>query len=232
MGARVVLVAEMRWGWGHAVAAMPWAPDVHPEFGYLCLPAQTRRRLRRTLACVVFGTLAAAVLQSAHDLKPRPAESQRAMAMIHGEAGSGAPASAPAERATQTRSLEAAAGATKTPCGRDERTALDGKCGSHQAPKMRVVRVPANRPAIAAVPIGRGAAPASTAGPVAAVGVPESAPEAEAAVRPPAAAKKPQKTAQNRRRVAPAWREVRADTWSAFAYERDRPRGIPFSPFW
>jgi hypothetical protein len=221
---------------------MPWAPDVHPEFGYLCLPARTRRRLRRTLACVVFGALAAAVLQSAHDLKSRHAESHGAIAMIHGEAGSGAPA----ERATRTRPLEAAAGATKTPCGRDERAALDGKCGSHQAPRMRVVRVPANRPAIAAVPIGRGAAPASTTGPVASVGAPEPArdhvappaqaaasePAAEAAAWPPAAAKKPQKTAQNRRREAPAWREVRAEAWSAFAYERDRPRGIPFSPFW
>jgi len=221
---------------------MSWAPDVHPEFGYLCLPARTRRRLRRTLACVVFGALAAAVLQSAQDLEPRHAESQRAMAMIHGETSSSAPASSPAERATQTRPLEAAAGSTKTPCGWDERTALEGKCGSHQAPKMRVVRVPANRPAIAAVSIGRGAAPASTAGPVASVGAPEPAPDgappsaraaaAEPTPRPPAAAKKPQKTAQNRRREAPAWREVRADAWSAFAYEHDRPRGIPFSPFW
>jgi len=95
---------------------------------------------------------------------------------------------------------------------------------------MRVVRVPANRPAIAAVSIGRGAAPASTAGPVASVGAPEPAPDG--APPSPAAAKKPQKTAQNRRREAPAWREVRADAWSAFAYEHDRPRGIPFSPFW
>ncbi len=232
---------------------MPWAHDVHPEFGYLCLAPRMRRRLRRTLACVVFGLVAAAVLQSAHDLKSQRAESQRAMAVMYVDAGSGPPAGSPAERApatsARTRSLEAAAGAAKAPCGQDERTYLDGKCASDKAPKMRVVRVPTNRPAIAAVPIGRAA---STAGPVAvAAGMPEpppahalpsaqaAAPEpaAEPAARPVAAAKKPQKTAHNRRReqgTSPAWREVRADAWGqdGVVYGRDRPRGEPFSPFW
>ena len=105
---------------------------------------------------------------------------------------------------------------------------LDGKCVSGNARKARVVRVPTNRPAIAAIPLGRAAAaPVSATTPTApaVAGAPrgakgglskseqakseQAAPDAaasavasDASQQPAAGSKKPQKTAhsQNRRR--------------------------------
>src|SRR5262245_57058003 len=216
---------------------MPWPHDVHPEFGYLCLAPPLRRALRRTLACVALGTIAAAVLQSAHHLKSQRAGFERAMAAMQVDAASGGVRSS-VERAPGTRGLERGATAAKAPCGQAERSHLGGMCESDKAPKMRVVRVPAKRPAIAAGPIGRVGGPAITDARVAAaVETPEATavqaspsvqaalPEPEPAARPPATARKPRRSASNRRREqgtwpAPAWREVRADAWSGFAYGR------------
>jgi hypothetical protein len=102
---------------------------------------------------------------------------------------------------------------------------LDGKCAPGNAPKLRVVRVPTNRPAIAAVPLGRIVPPAQAPDPAsksaevaaADTSVAPPLPAPEASQRPAAASKRPQKSAQARRREQvgrdPTWREVRVPAY-------------------
>jgi hypothetical protein len=131
--------------------------------------------------------------------------------------------------------------AVKPACEETTWSYLDGKCVSGNARKPRVVRVPTNRPAIAAIPLGRAAAaPESAKGdlsksaqaksaqvksaqvksaqatPAQAAPVADAAASAAAtdASQPLAAAsKKPQKTAHSQNR--PSWREVRVDPQAA-----------------
>src|SRR5262245_46630771 len=123
---------------------------------------------------------------------------------------------------------------------------LEGKCVAGTARKPRAIRVETDRPPIAAIAIGRIAAPERAAEPASsAPGVLANPPKSAAAApaemaastkpssRPAAASKKPQKTArsQQRRREpggteAVGWREVRTDDWAARGYgERDYGRG-------
>jgi ribonuclease E len=127
--------------------------------------------------------------------------------------------------------------AAKPVCEETTWSYLDGKCISGNARKVRVVRVPTNRPAIAAVAIGRTAAPAPAANPAAPAAnaaenrksepSPSKAAQADATVaaaptdtdpsqRPAAGSKKPQRAAQVRRHEpAPLVREVRAPAYGA-----------------
>jgi len=146
----------------------------------------------------------------------------------------------------------AQATADKPSCVGDIRT--EGNCVSVKLRKPRMVWVANNRPAIAAVALGRSAAP--TTGSIAAhpgsQGDPARAGEAAvvAATTQPQNAvatpknKKAQKSArgQNHRRDqyqygTPSWREVRIDDWATRGYARDYQRGAygrgGFTPnFW
>jgi hypothetical protein len=139
--------------------------------------------------------------------------------------------------------------ADKPSCVGDTRT--EGNCVSVKLRKPRMVWVVNHRPAIAAVALGRSAAPttgsidvALLAGRTGSQGDParpgEAAVAAASSTEPQAAAatpknKKAQKSArgQNHRRDqyrygAPSWREVRVDDWAARGYaprERDYQRG-------
>jgi hypothetical protein len=135
--------------------------------------------------------------------------------------------------------------ADKPACIGDTRS--DANCLAVKPRKPRMVRVATDRPAIAAVAIGRSAAPAPGmidvalpgAGPPGAMAKASEAEVAAASTtgseKSVAAAKKPKKSAsrQNRRRDpywygAPSWREVRVDAWAARGYaprERDDQRG-------
>jgi hypothetical protein len=117
--------------------------------------------------------------------------------------------------------------AAKPACEETTWSYLDGKCISGSARKPRVVRVPTNRPAIAAVAIGRTAPPAPAANPAALAANAALAAPADATVaaapadtdpsqRPAAAPKKSQRAAQVRRHEpAPLLREVRAPAYGA-----------------
>jgi len=233
---------------------MPAAHHVHPEFGLLCPTPRLRRKLRIAFACMVFALMGVAVMR-ASNLSP----SARTIAGLAEGASAGttpdagqAPAVTLAAQPSRTEGAET--GAVKIACEQDSSahhtwTYLDGKCVAGKARKPRIVRT--DRPAIAAIAIGRtSAAPESALKPTSpAASVPsgrqadpsksalaapaDAAAVAEPSQRPAAGSKKPHKTArsQNRRRDPadpPWWREVRADDWAARGYgsgERDYERG-------
>ena len=139
--------------------------------------------------------------------------------------------------------------------GGDTRSERD--CGLVKPRKPRMVRVPTDRPAIAAVPLGRIAPPPASIIdemiPAASAGQPgdlaksgEAVAAAASSTEPhkgTATPKKAQRSAhrQTQRRDpywygAPSWREVRVDDWAARGYaprERDYRRGGYGSPsFW
>ena len=207
---------------------------IHPEFGFFCPTPRFRRRLRVALACLVVAGVGAALMATAD--RPKLA----------------APVTR-ADEASLVRRLLIVAGAQTTAdkpsCVGDTRT--EGNCVSVKLRKPRMVWVANHRPAIAAVALGRSAAPATgsidaalvaartgSQGDPARPGEPAVAAaistEPQNAVATPKN-KKAQKSArgQNHRRDqyrygAPAWREVRVDDWAARGYaprERDYQRG-------
>jgi hypothetical protein len=247
---------------------MPQAHYVHPEFGLLCPTPRLRRKLRLGLACLIFALVGGAVLR-ASNLPPNTnsssanssnANSSNAMTAAHRDEGATTSADAgrlPAATLATRPSLPAIAetGPVKNDCAHDSalhRTwaYLDGKCAGGIARKPRTVRVETDRPPIAAIAIGRIAAPEGVAEPASSApsvptgplaNPPKSAAAAPAAMaastepspRPAAASKKPQKTARShQRRREPTgtdavwWREVRAEDGGARRYgERDYGRG-------
>src|SRR5262249_54250030 len=146
-------------------------------------------------------------------------------------------------------------GAVKSDCAQDSAlhrawAYLDGKCDGSKARKPRTARVETDRPPIAAIAIGRIAAPERVAEPASSAPNvptgPQANPPKSAAAAPPempaptepsprraAASKKPEKTARtHQRRREPAgtdavwWREVGAEDAGARGYgERDYGRG-------
>ena len=213
---------------------MPASDYIHPEFGFFCPTPRFRRRLRVALACLVVAGVGAALMATAD--RPKLA--------------------APVTRADEASLVprlpivaHAQTTADKPSCVGDSRT--EGNCVSVKLRKPRMVWVANHRPAIAAVALGRSAAPATgsidaalvaartgSQGDPARPGEPAVAAaistEPQNAVATPKN-KKAQKSArgQNHRRDqyrygAPSWREVRADDWAARGYaprERDYQRG-------
>jgi hypothetical protein len=239
--------------------AMPAAHYVHPEFGLLCPTPRLRRWLRIVFACMILAWIGGAVLRAVNappSGDSSSANSASAMTAAGGEERahtSPDAGQAPAASLATRPSLPAVAatGAVENACEQGSslhRTwaYLDGKCVAGKARKPRAIRVETDRPPIAAIAIGRIAAPERVAEPAssapsvpanppksAATAPAEMAASTEPSSRPAAASKKPQKTArsQQRRREpggteAVGWREVRTDDWAARGYgERDYGRG-------
>ena len=228
---------------------MPTSHYIHPEFGFFCPTPRFRRRLRVALACLVVAGVGAAVMATADGPK-LAAEVTRADEASIGET---TPATSLAPLAAVVPRLPIVAGAQATAdkpsCVGDTRT--EGNCVSVKLRKPRMVWVANDRPAIAAVALGRSAAPTTgsidaallaahtgsqgdPARPGEAAVVAASSTQPQNAVATPKN-KKAQKSArgQNHRRDqyrygAPSWREGRIDDWAARGYapmERDYQRG-------
>ncbi len=207
---------------------------VHPEFGFFCPSPRFRRRLRLTLACLLVvapadrpGSDAAVTrVDAASIVETLPATSLTPFAPL----------------SSNRTVVEGTHSASDKPrCVGDALADLDGNCVSIKLRKPRMVRAATDRPAIAAVALGRtatsnidAALPAASAGregdpekssqgasaPVAVAGSTEPSPQKAAATP-----KKAQRLAhrQNQRRDqnrygAPSWREVRVDDWGARGY--------------
>src|SRR5262249_6155160 len=238
--------------------AMPAAHYVHPEFGLFGPTPRLRRKLRRVFACMILALIGGAVLRAANT--PPSANSSSIMTAAGREdsaAASTDAGQAPAASLATRPSLPADAetGALKRACEQGSslhRTwaYLDGKCVAGKARKPRTVRVETDRPAIAAIAIGRVAAPERADEPVSSAASAPTGPQAhtlnpapaapaevaaaaEPPPRPAAASKKQRKTARShQRRREPEgtdavwWREVRTDDGGARGYgERDYGRG-------
>jgi hypothetical protein len=228
---------------------VPASHYIHPEFGFFCPTPRFRRRLRVALACLVVAGVGAAMMTAADGPKFAAPVTRADEASI----AETTPATSLAPFATVVPRLPIVAGAQTTAdkpsCVGESQT--EGNCVSVKLRKLRMVWVANDRPAIAAVAIGRSAAP-TTGGIDAALLAARAGPQGDPA-RPGQAAiaaanstesqnavaapknKKAQKPArgQNHRRDqyrygAPSWREVRVDDWAARGYaprERDYQRG-------
>ena len=134
---------------------MPASQYVHPEFGFLCPTPRFRRRLRLALACLAVAGIGAGVVAAPGGLKLDAALTPVDQASI-GD-------SIPAPSLTPFVGTQRARCSRRT--GRRGQTILRGRhpvrarLWSRQARKPRMVRVPTDRPAIAAVPLGRIASP-------------------------------------------------------------------------
>jgi hypothetical protein len=229
---------------------VPASHYIHPEFGFFCPTPRFRRRLRVALACLVVAGVGAAMMATADRLPKLAAAVTRA---DEASIADTTPATSLALFAAVVPRLPIGAGAQTTgekpSCVGDTRT--EGNCVSVKLRKPRMVWVANERPAIAAVALGRSAPPmtgsidaallaarASSQGDPARSG--EAAVAAASSTEPQNAvatpkAKKAQKSArgQNHRRDqyrygAPSWREGRVDDWAARGYvprERDYQRG-------
>ena len=241
---------------------MPAAHYVHPEFGLLCPTPRLRRKLRSVFACTILALIGGAVLRAANTPPSDNFPSANSSSVIAAAGREDSAAASPDAGQAPAASLatrpsvpaDAETGAAKSACEQGSslhRTwaYLDGKCAGSIARKPRTVRVETDRPPIAAIAIGRIAAPDRVAEPASSApsvptgplaNPPKSAAAAPAAMAAstepsprPAASKKPQKTARShQRRREPTgtdavwWREVRAEDGGARGYgERDYGRG-------
>ena len=135
---------------------MPLARDLHPEFGYIGSAPKLFRKLGLVSAFVAFGLMAGvsgiAVFMAGPDPDP-----MHAMALAPSEALlSTPPASAPpanAVAAEEQKTLNA--GVTLPPCGGYVSERLGDDCSSFRMHRSRTVPAMNERPAIAAVAIGR-----------------------------------------------------------------------------
>src|SRR2546427_12998180 len=130
---------------------------MHPEFGFSCPTPRFRRRLRVALACLVVAGIGAAVMATADRPKLTAAVTRAYEASI----AETTPATSLAPFDAVVPRLPIVAGAQTTAdkpsCVGDTRT--EGNCVSVKLRKPRMVWVANHRPAIAAVVIGRSAAP-------------------------------------------------------------------------
>jgi hypothetical protein len=238
---------------------MPAAHYVHPEFGLLCPTPRLRRRLRIVFACMILAWIGGAVLRAVNAPPTTNPSSTMTAADRDESAGKSPDVGQAATTGLATRpSLPAVAetGAVEGACEQGNslhRTwaYLEGKCVAVKARKPRTVRAATDRPPLAAITIGRIAAPERAGDPASSAAsvptgrqadAPKSTPAASASEvtaaaepppRPAAASKKPQKTARSHQRrrepggtEAGGWREVRTDDWAARGYgERDYDRG-------
>src|SRR5437016_9957241 len=136
---------------------VPASHYIHPEFGFFCPTPRFRRRLRVALACLVVAGVGAAVMATADGPK-LAAEVTRADEASIAETS---PATSLAPFAAVVPRLPIVAGAQtaadKPSCLGDTRT--EGNCVSVKLRKPRMVWAANDRPAIAAVALGRSAAP-------------------------------------------------------------------------
>ena len=229
---------------------MPASHYIHPEFGFFCPTPRFRRRLGVALACLVAAGVGAALLATADGPKLAAAVTRADEASI----AETTPATSLAPFVAVVPRLPIVAGAQTTAdkpsCAGDTRT--EGNCVSVKLRKPRMVWAANDRPAIAAVALGRSAAPTTgsidaaflaartgfqgddPARPGEAAVAAASSTEPQNAVATPKK-KKAQKSArgQNHRRDqyrygASSWREVRVEDWAARGYaprERDYQRG-------
>jgi hypothetical protein len=225
---RIVDILPRWWDRGRLCRSVPVpaSHNVHPEFGLLCPTPRFRRRLRLVLAGLVVAGLGAGVMAATGGSKPETAANRVDAAYLAGTVPAASIPPSSATAGSRTTVVAAAPTAAEKPaCVGDTRS--EATCLAVKLRKPRMVRVATDRPAIAAVAIGRSSAPAtgmieaplSGAG---ASGAMAKASEAEVAAasatgskKSVTTAKKPKKTAsrQNRRRDpywygAPSWREV------------------------
>jgi hypothetical protein len=191
---------------------------VHPEFGFLCPTPRFRRRVRLVLAGLVVAGLGAGVMAATGGSKRDAASVAETVPVAIPAPSANVGARALVVTGSQTA-------ADKPACVGD--TSSDA-CLSVKPRKPRMVRVATDRPAIAAVALGRSAPPAlgmldappppSDTPPGAMARASEAEVAAATAIgpeKPIATPKKAKKSAnrQNRRRDpywygAPSWREV------------------------
>jgi hypothetical protein len=136
---------------------VPASHYIHPEFGFFCPTPRFRRRLRVALACLVVAGVGAAMMATADGPKWAAAVTRADEASI----ADTTPATSLAPFAAVVPRLPIVAGAQTTgekpSCVGDTRT--EGNCVSVKLRKPRMVWVANDRPAIAAVALGRSAAP-------------------------------------------------------------------------
>src|SRR5262249_42026063 len=147
--------------------AMPAAHFVHPEFGLLCPTPRLRRRLRIVFACMILAWIGGAVLRAVN--APPTANPSSAITAADRDESAGKSPDAGRRRAAGLATgpgLPAVAetGAVENACEQGSslhRTwaYLEGKCVAGKARKPRAIRVETDRPPIAAIAIGRIAAP-------------------------------------------------------------------------
>jgi hypothetical protein len=151
-----------RGGWDRGLALLetpvPASHYIHPEFGFFCPTPRFRRRLGVALACLVVAGVGAAVMATAERPPKLAAAVTRADEASIGET---TPATSLPPFAAAVARLPIVAGAQTTAdkpsCVGDTRT--EGNCVSVKLRKPRMVWVANDRPAIAAVALGRSAAP-------------------------------------------------------------------------
>jgi hypothetical protein len=220
---------------------VPASQYIHPEFGFFCPAPRIRRALKLMLACLAVAGLGATMMAAAdrHELDGVVARVDEAFIVETVPATSLAPAAGVGTGLTT--GVQAPIAADRPPCVGN--TQSEGNCVSVKLRKPRMVRVATDRPAIAAVPLGRTASPptsiidaalpaasAARQGDSEKLGQPAPAPVAAAGSTEPsqkaaATPKKAQRSAhrQNQRRDqnwygAPSWREDRVDDWAARGY--------------
>jgi hypothetical protein len=225
---RVVDILPRWWDRGRLCRSVPVpaSHNVHPEFGLLCPTPRFRRRLRLVLAGLVVAGLGAGIMAATGGSKPEAAANRVDAASLARTVPAASTPRSSAAVGSRTGVVEGApTTADKPACIGDTRS--DANCLAVKPRKPRMVRVATDRPAIAAVAIGRSAAPAPGmidvalpgAGPPGAMAKASEAEVAAASTtgseKSVATAKKPKKSAsrQNRRRDpywygAPSWREV------------------------
>jgi len=136
---------------------VPASDYIHPEFGFFCPTPRLRRRLRVALACLVVAGVGAAMMTAAD----RPKFAAPVTRADEASIAETTPATGLAPFAAVVSRLLIVAGAQATAdklsCVGDTR--IEGNCVSVKLRKLRMVWVANDRPAIAAVAIGRSAAP-------------------------------------------------------------------------
>ena len=146
-------------GWGSGPGwwrvPVPASQYVHPEFGFLCPTPRFRRRLRLALACLAVAGIGAGVMAAPGGPKLDAALTPVDQASIGDSIP--APSLTPFVGTQRVVVQGAPAAADKPSCVGDTRSERD--CGLVKPRKPRMVRVPTDRPAIAAVPLGRIAPP-------------------------------------------------------------------------
>ena len=139
---------------------MPASHNVHPEFGFLCPTPRFRRRLRLVLAGLVVAGIGAGVMAATGGSKPDAAANRvDAASFVATAPVASTPLSFTTVRPRTAVVAGAPATADKPACVGDTRS--DGNCLAVKLRKPRMVRVATDRPAIAAVAIGRSTAPAT-----------------------------------------------------------------------
>jgi hypothetical protein len=140
---------------------VPFARDLHPEFGYIGSAPKLFRKLGLASAFVVFGAVAGVIGVTVFMTDPDP-NPMHAMALAPTEPLISASGTPPAPANTNRTASEQEiinAGPTRSPCSDDISERLDSDCAS-RVHKPRPVQAVNERPSIAAVAIGHREEPA------------------------------------------------------------------------